>query len=42
MELSADHGEFQYCVEGKLVSSTVAEAARTALQVIQGETKNDD
>ncbi len=41
MELSADHEEFQYCVEGKLVSSTVAETAHAALQLIQGGTKND-
>ncbi len=41
MELSADQGEFQYCVEGKLVSQTVAEAAQTALQAIQGGTNND-
>ncbi len=41
MELSADQGEFWYCREGKLVSSTVAEAARTALQLIQGESNND-
>jgi hypothetical protein len=41
MELGADQGEFCYCEKGQLVSSTVAEAARTALQVIQGEIKSD-
>ncbi len=41
MELGADQEEFCYCEKGQLVSSTVAEAARTALQMIQGETKND-
>lgn len=41
MELGADQREFWYCADGKLVSSTVAEAARAALQVIQGETNND-
>lgn len=41
MELGADQGEFWYCKNGKLVSSTVAEAASAALQVIQGETEND-
>jgi hypothetical protein len=41
MELSADQREFWYYTDGKLVSSTVAEAASTALQVIQGEIKND-
>ncbi len=39
MELAADQGEFCYCEKGQLVSSTVAEAARAALQVIQGEIK---
>jgi len=41
MEMGTDNGEFRYCVNGQLVSSTVAEAARNALQVIQGETKSD-
>ncbi len=41
MELGADQGEFCYYEKGQLVSSTVAEAARTALQVIQGERKSD-
>jgi hypothetical protein len=41
MALGADQGEFCYCAKGQLVSSTVAEAAHTALQVIQGETKSD-
>lgn len=41
MDLGTDQGTFWSCVNGKLVSSTVAEAARTALQVIQGETKSD-
>ena len=40
MELGGDTGEFWYCANGQLVSSTVAEAARTALQVIQGETQS--
>ncbi|MGB3211610.1 MAG: DVU0298 family protein [Desulforhopalus sp.] len=40
-ELGADQGEFWYCRDGKLVSSTVAEAAGMALRVIQGEKKND-
>ena len=41
MELGTDQEEFWYCNNGTLVSSTVAEAAGTALQVIQGENKND-
>jgi hypothetical protein len=41
MQLGTDNEEFWYCTDGKLVSSTVAEAARSALQVIQGETRND-
>ena len=41
MELGSDQGEFCYCAKGQLISSTVAEAARTALQVIQGGTKSD-
>ena len=40
MELGGDTGEFWYCANGQLVLSTVAEAARTALQVIQGETQS--
>ncbi len=40
MELGVDKEEFWYCANGQLVQSTVAEAARTALQVIQGETKS--
>lgn len=38
MELGVDKEEFWYCVNGQLVQSTVAEASRTALQEIQGET----
>jgi HEAT repeat protein len=41
MPLASDQGEFWYCKDGQLVSSTVAEAASTALQMIHGETKND-
>jgi hypothetical protein len=41
MELGADQEEFWYCRDGELVSTTVAEAARSALQVIQGVTSND-
>jgi hypothetical protein len=41
MQIGTDSEEFWYCMDGKLVSSTVAEAARSALQVIQGETRND-
>lgn len=41
MELGTDQEEFWYCKDGILVSSTVAEAASAALQVIQGENKND-
>jgi len=41
MELGTDNEVFWYCTDGKLVSSTVAEAARSALQVIQGESRND-
>jgi hypothetical protein len=41
MPLSSDFAEFCYCKDGQLVSSTVAEAARTALQKIQGESNND-
>jgi hypothetical protein len=41
MELGTDQEEFRYCRDGKLVSSTVAAAARSALQVIQGEISND-
>ncbi len=41
MELGADQSEFWYCTEGKLVSSTVAEAASRALKVIQGDVNND-
>ncbi len=41
MELSKDEQEFCYCKEGKLVSLTVAEAASSALQMIQGESRND-
>jgi len=41
MELGTDRREFNYCLDGKLVSSTVAEAANAALQMIQGEKKND-
>lgn len=41
MELGTDQEEFRYCRDGKLVSSTVAAAARSALQVIQGESSND-
>ncbi len=40
MELGVDKEEFWYCAQGQLVRSTVAEAARAALQVIQGETKS--
>lgn len=41
MELGTDQEEFRYCRDGKLVSSTVAAAARSALQMIQGEISND-
>ncbi len=41
MELSADQEEFWYCKDGKLVSSTIAEAASSALQMIQGVSSND-
>lgn len=41
MEIHTDTEEFCYCVDGKLVTATVAEAAREALRVIQGETNND-
>ncbi len=41
MELGADQGEFCYYEKGQRVSTTVAEAARTALQLIQGENKSD-
>jgi hypothetical protein len=41
MELGTDQEEFRYCRDGKLVSSTVAAAARSALQVIQGDRSND-
>jgi hypothetical protein len=41
MELGTDQEEFRYFRDGKLVSSTVAAAARSALQVIQGEISND-
>lgn len=41
MELSKDQQKFCYCKEGKLVSLTVAEAASSALQMIQGESRND-
>lgn len=41
MELGTDQEEFRYCRDGILVSSTVAAAARSALQVIQGESSND-
>ena len=40
MGLSGDKQEFCYCADGQLVRSTVAEAARTALKVIQGETQS--
>lgn len=36
MALENDHEEFEYCVEGKLVSATVAEVAATAVQRIHG------
>lgn len=41
MELSGDQEEFVYCVDGKLVSSTVAEAASTAVQRINKDRKNE-
>ena len=41
MELGTDQEEFWYCQNGTLVSTTVAEAAGTALQMIQGAIKND-
>ncbi|GAB6190928.1 DVU0298 family protein [Desulfocastanea catecholica] len=41
MQLGTDQEPFRYCREGILVSSTVAAAARLALQVIQGEISND-
>jgi hypothetical protein len=41
MELSKDQQKFWYCKEGKLASLTVAEAASSALQMIQGVSKND-
>jgi hypothetical protein len=41
MEIGNDQEEFYYCNNGTLVSSTVADAASAALQLIQGETKND-
>ena len=41
MELGTDQEEFYYCKNGALVSTTVAEAAGTALQRIQGAMKND-
>lgn len=41
MELSKDQQKFYYCKEGKLTSLTVGEAARSALQMIQGESRND-
>ncbi len=40
MGLGGDQELFYYCRDGKLVSLTVAEAAQTALQQIQGETGN--
>lgn len=40
MELGGDQEEFNYCRDGQLVSSTVAEAASAALQQIQGESSN--
>lgn len=39
MELHNDKEEFVYCVDGKLVSATVAEAATTAVQRIHGGTE---
>lgn len=41
MALGTDRDEFCYCTDGKLVSSTVAKAAGTALRMIQGELRND-
>jgi hypothetical protein len=41
MELSKDQQKFCYCKEGKLAYLTVAEAASLALQMIQGESRND-
>ncbi len=38
MELKDDNEEFYYCADGKLVSTTVAEAAATAVQNIHGGT----
>jgi len=40
MEISNDEEEFRYCRDGKLVTSTIAGAAGTALQAIQGAKKN--
>lgn len=39
MELKDDDTEFFYCADGKLVSSTVAEAAAEAIQSIHGGTE---
>lgn len=41
MELGADQAAFSTCMDGKLVTMTVAEAAKSALQAIQGATSND-
>lgn len=40
MELAGDQEVFNYCRDGIIVSSTVAEAAHSALQQIQGESSN--
>lgn len=41
MELNNDTEKFSYCVAGRLVDQTVAEAAATALQLIHGGTQNE-
>lgn len=41
MELSNDQEEFSYCVDGELVTSTVAEAAASAMRAIQGGKLNE-
>lgn len=41
MALANDKEEFSYCVDGELVTSTVAEAASEALQAIHGGTEDE-
>ena len=41
MELVDDHEEFTYCQEGKLIKTTVAEVAATAIRTIHGGTLNE-